>query len=217
MKPYVIAMTGASGALYGVRLVQVMAEMGFPIELIVSEPARVVIREELKIPVHGLGREEDLIKLFGPAVKGRIQAHSPKDFTAAVASGSYPTAGMAIIPCSMGSLGAIASGISQNLIHRAADCTIKEGRKLVLVPRETPLSAIHLENMLKLARLGVAIVPAMPGFYSSAATLQDMADFIAGKVLDQWGIAHALYPRWTGPHAPTGDSLEKTEKWNQKT
>ena len=199
MKPYVIAMTGASGSLYGVRLVQVMAEMGFLIELIISDPAKLVLREELKIPVQGLVREEDLLEVFGPGVKGRVHPHSPKDFTAPVASGSYPTAGMVIIPCSMGSLGAIASGISQNLIHRAADCTIKEGRKLVLVPRETPLSAIHLENMLKLARLGVSIVPAMPGFYSSASSLQDMADFMVGKVLDQLGIEHALYPRWTGP------------------
>lgn len=201
MKPYVIAMTGASGALYGVRLVQVMAEMGFPVELIVSEPAKLVIREELKIPVQGLSREEDLIEVFGPSIKGRVKAHSPKDFTAAVASGSYPTSGMAVIPCSMGTLGAIASGISMNLIHRAADCILKEGRKLVLVPRETPLSAIHLENMLKLARLGVSIVPAMPGFYSSAATVSEIVDFMVGKVLDQFGIAHTLYPRWTGPYA----------------
>ncbi len=203
MKPYVIAMTGASGALYGVRLVQVMAEMGFSIELIVSEPAKLVIREELKIPVQGLHREEDLIEVFGPAVKGRIHSHSPKDFTAAVASGSYPTAGMAVVPCSMGTLGAIANGLSLNLVHRAADCIIKEGRKLVLVPRETPLSAIHLENMLKLARLGIAMVPAMPGFYSSAANLHEIIDFMVGKVLDQFGIAHTLYPRWTGPYAHT--------------
>ena len=98
----------------------------------------------------------------------------------------------------MGTLGAIASGISQNLIHRAADCVIKEGRKLVIVPRETPLNAIHLENMLKLARLGVRIVPAMPGFYSGAEKIEDLIDFMAGKVLDQLGISHTLYPRWVG-------------------
>ena len=214
MKPYVVAMTGASGALYGVRLVQVLAELGFPVELIVSDPAKLVIREELKIPVRGLTREEDLIEIFGPGVKGCLKAYSPKDFTAPVASGSYPTAGMVIVPCSMGSLGAIASGVSQNLIHRAADCILKEGRKLVLVPRETPLSAIHLENMLKLARLGVAIVPAMPGFYSEAASLSELVDFMAGKILDQLGIAHALYPRWTGPHAGVGSSPDGTSTIN---
>lgn len=209
-------MTGASGALYGVRLVQVLAEMGFPIELIVSDPARLVIREEWQAiqsviaSSAGAKQSQSLLDCFVGLRPSRndkannfpnLKVHSPKDFTAAVASGSYPVAGMVIVPCSMGSLGAIAAGISQNLIHRAADCTLKEGRKLVLVPRETPLSAIHLENMLKLARLGAAIVPAMPGFYSSAATLADMADFITGKVLDQLGIVHALYPRWTGPQS----------------
>ena len=104
----------------------------------------------------------------------------------------------------MGTLGAIASGLSQNLIHRAADCTIKEGRKLILVPRETPLSAIHLENMLKLARLGVRIVPPMPAFYGAQQTVSDMVDFVAGKVLEQMGVSHTLYPRWTGSpgHVP---------------
>ena len=210
-------MTGASGALYGVRLVQIMAEMGLSVELIVSDPARLVIREEIETIRSVIIQKGDGFKSLssfldcfaGPRPPHNDKAidfpnlkfYSPKDFTAAVASGSYPTAGMVILPCSMGTLGAIANGLSQNLIHRAADCMIKEGRKLVLVPRETPLSAIHLENMLKLARLGVAIVPAMPGFYSAAASLQEMVDFMVGKVLDQLGISHALYPRWTGPHA----------------
>ena len=194
MKPYVIAMTGASGALYGVRLVQVMAEMGFSIELIVSEPAKLVIREELQIPVRGLSREDSLIEVFGPAVKGRVKSHSPKDFTAAVASGSYPTAGMAVIPCSMGTLGAIASGVSLNLIHRAADCVLKEGRKLVLVPRETPLSAIHLENMLKLARAGAVILPANPGFYHHPQSVDEVVDFIVARILDHLRVEPQLMP-----------------------
>ena len=124
--------------------------------------------------------------------------HDFHDFTAPVASGSYPTEGMVIIPCSMGTLGAVASGLSQNLIHRAADCTLKEGRKLILVPREMPLSAIHLENMLKLSRLGVKIVPPMPAFYSGQQKISDLVDFVVGKVLDQMGVTHALYPRWVG-------------------
>ncbi len=197
MKPYIVAMTGASGAVYGVRLVKVLLEMGHRIALVISEPARLVIREELGIGLKSLTRREDLTPLFGTELS-LLEAYSPKDFAAPIASGSYPTQGMVILPCSMGTLGAIASGVSQNLIHRAADCVLKEGKKLILAPRETPLNAIHLENMLKLARLGVRIVPAMPGFYSGTKTLEDAVDFVVGKVLDQWEIPHALYPRWTG-------------------
>lgn len=187
MKPYVVAITGASGVIYGVRLVEVLAEQRIPVELVVSDTAKIVMKEEL-------GSEIDL-------GKEGVSVHDFRDFTAPIASGSYPTAGMVIIPCSMGTLGAIASGLSQNLIHRAADCTIKEGRKLILVPRETPLSAIHLENMLKLARLGVKIVPPMPAFYSAQEKISDLVDFVVGKVLDQMGVPHALYPRWVGKAA----------------
>jgi 4-hydroxy-3-polyprenylbenzoate decarboxylase len=154
------------------------------------------------------------LKTCGNDKKETIHLHNFHDFTAPIASGSYPTEGMVVIPCSMGTLGAIASGLSQNLIHRAADCTIKEGRKLILVPRETPLSAIHLENMLKLARLGVRIVPAMPAFYSGQQSVQELIDFMVGKTLDQMGIPHALYPRWVGnlknPHPnplPKGEGI----------
>lgn len=198
MKPYVVAMTGASGAVYGVRVVQALAELGYRVNLVISEPARLVIREEMNLSPKSFSRPDDLAEIFGPAICGRLEVFSPKDFTAPIASGSYPTSGMILVPCSMGTLGAIASGISRNLIDRAADCTIKEGRRLVVVPRETPLHAIHLENMLKLARLGVRMVPAMPGFYSGVQTLEQMIDFVAGKVLDQLEIPHSLYPRWTG-------------------
>ncbi len=187
-KPYVVAITGASGVTYGLRLVEVLMEQQCPVELVVSDTARIVMREEL-----GTGA-----RLPEPSRELRI--HDFHDFTAPIASGSYPTAGMVIIPCSMGTLGAVASGLSQNLIHRAADCTIKEGRRLILVPREMPLSAIHLENMLKLARLGVKIVPPMPAFYSGQQKIADLVDFVVGKVLDQMGVAHALYPRWVGSY-----------------
>lgn len=186
MKPCIVAITGASGVLYGVRLVQVLRDLSIPVELVISDTARIVAREEMGLDL------SDAMPRTG------IHLHGFKDFTAPIASGSYPVEGMFVIPCSMGTLGAIASGLSQNLIHRAADCTIKEGRKLVLVPRETPLSAIHLENMLKLSRLGVRIVPAMPAFYSNQQTIQELVDFLVGKVLDQFGIPHALYPRWVG-------------------
>jgi len=193
LKPYIIAITGASGSVYGVRLLQVLAEMAVPVELVISDTAKIVMKEEsVLIPDH--------LQIVSDHASERSGIHwnDFHDFTAPIASGSYPAEGMVVIPCSMGTLGAIASGLSQNLIHRAADCTIKEGRKLILVPRETPLSAIHLENMLKLSRLGVRIVPAMPAFYSGQQTVQELIDFMVGKTLDQMGIPHALYPRWIG-------------------
>ncbi len=199
MKPLIVALTGASGAAYGIRVVQVLAEQGRRVAVVISDAARLVLREEVENCPAAFSKPEDLEVLFGPAVRGRLEVYSPKDFTAPIASGSYPCAGMVIVPCSMGTLGALASGISQNLIHRAADCMLKEGRRLVIVPRETPLHALHLENMLKLARLGARVVPAMPGFYSGAKNISDLVDFMAGKILDQFEIAHSLYPRWTGP------------------
>ncbi len=214
MKPYIVAITGASGVIYGIKLVQAMLELERNVALIVSEQARVVLHEEMEIPSEHLVHPENLYRIFGSQASRQISLYSPKDFTAPVASGSYPVEGMVVIPCTMGTLGAIASGVSQNLIHRAADCTIKEGRKLVLVPRETPLNAIHLENMLKLSRLGVSIVPAMPGFYSGASKIEDLVHFMVGKVLDQFGIAHALYPRWIGKKiepSPIKDSVSYGE------
>jgi 4-hydroxy-3-polyprenylbenzoate decarboxylase len=189
-----VSITGASGVAYGVRLLQALSEAGVSVELVISDTAKIVMKEELGIEAG----EGDLLSKLGIVNTGKIHLLDFKDFTAPIASGSYPTEGMVVIPCSMGTLGAIASGLSQNLIHRAADCTIKEGRKLILVPRETPLSAIHLENMLKLSRLGVRIVPAMPAFYSGQQSIQELIDFVVGKTLDQMGIPHALYPRWVG-------------------
>ena len=194
MKPYSVAITGASGVIYGLRLVEVLVDRKVPVELVVSDTARIVMKEEM-------GSEARL-----PEASRLVRIHDFHDFTAPIASGSYPIEGMVIVPCSMGTLGAVASGLSQNLIHRAADCAIKEGRKLILVPREMPLSAIHLENMLKLARLGVKIVPPMPAFYTSQENISDLVDFVVGKVLDQMDIPHALYPRWVGSIKPIADS-----------
>ena len=198
VKPYVVAITGASGAIYGVRFVQVLAELGYEAALVISKPARLVIEEELGISLRSITDKEALKVLFDSNVLERINLYSPEDLAAPVASGSYPTHGMIIIPCSTGTLGHIASGVTANLIHRAAECTLKEGRRLVIVPRETPLSPIHLENLLRLARLGVRVLPASPAFYSGAQTIQDLVDFIVGKVLDSLEIPHAVYPRWTG-------------------
>jgi len=199
MRPLIVAITGASGVAYGVKLVRFLLKSGRRVALVISEAGRLVIHEELGIALKSYTRTEDFSDLFGLKTADLFETYSPKDFSAPIASGSYPTDGMVIIPCSMGTLAAVANGISQNLVHRAADCVLKEGRKLVVVPRETPLNAIHLENMLKLSRLGVSVLPAMTGFYSGIQTVDGMVDFIVGKVLDQIKIPHMLYPRWTGP------------------
>lgn len=201
MKPIIVAMTGASGAVYGVRVVQALVQAGKRVALVISEAARLVIREELQSQPASYLNAEALETIFGSTVRGHLEVYSPRDFTAPIASGSYPIEAMVIVPCSMGTLGAVASGLSQNLIHRAADCILKENRRLVVVPRETPLHAGHLENMLKLARLGARMVPAMPGFYSGVKSIDDLVDFMAGKILDQLNVTHSLYPRWTGPTA----------------
>lgn len=197
MRPFVVAITGASGSVYGIRLVRALGELDHPIALTISEPARIVIHEELNIDLGDL-KNPKLEKLFSERVLKHISYYYHSDFTAPIASGSYPTQGMFVAPCATTTLARIASGISQTLVERAAECIIKEGRKLVIVPRETPLSAIHLENMLKLARLGVSVVPAMPGFYSGLKTVDEMIDFVVGKVLDQLNVQHGLFPRWVG-------------------
>ena len=198
MKPYVVGMTGASGAIYGLRFVQVLAELGFDIALVVSDAARLVIQEELGVTLAGLTEKKSFESFFGPQHLDRITLYSNRDFTAPIASGSYPTQGMVIIPASSGTLGHIASGAVTHLIHRAAECALKEGRRLVVVPRETPLSLIQIENLLKLARAGARVLPANPAFYSGAQSIQDLVDFVVGKVLDSLEISHAVYPRWTG-------------------
>jgi 4-hydroxy-3-polyprenylbenzoate decarboxylase len=197
MKPIIVAWTGATGVVLGQRLVKFLLESQRPVHLVVSDAAKLVIQQELSNTASRLNEPEDFESFFGQNIEN-LSVYSNKDFTAPIASGSFPVEGMVILPCSMGTLGAIASGVSLNLIHRAADCVIKEGRRLVIAPRETPLSAIHLENMLKLARIGVRIVPPMAGFYSGVKTIDEMIDFVVGKILDQLEIEHALYPRWVG-------------------
>ena len=202
MKPYVVGITGASGAVYGLRFVQVLTELGHEAVLVVSEAARLVIQEELQVTLTSLIDKAAFEPWLDPTSLERIALCSNRDFTAPIASGSYPTAGMVIIPCSTGTLGHVASGSVTTLIHRAAECTLKEGRRLLVVPRETPMSALQLENLLKLARLGVRVLPASPAFYSGAETIQDLIDFVVGKVLDSLEIPHAVYPRWTGKRVP---------------
>jgi flavin prenyltransferase len=195
----VVALTGASGAPYGVRLIDVLLRAGRTVHLCVSPAAVQVMTREL-------GRAIDPDKfapaaLFGgpPPVSGQLRYHHYRDFSAGIASGSFPTAGMVICPCSMGTVGAIAHGLSENLIHRAADVHLKERRKLVLVPRETPLGLVQLRNLTACAEAGAVVLPAMPAFYTRPRVVADMVDFVVGRVCDQLGVEHQLFERWGDP------------------
>jgi len=194
----VLAMTGASGAAYGVRLLEVLARTGPTVHLVVSPAAVQVLQTEMDRKIH-LDHFQ-LADLLGPSAEkvtsGRIVYHDYRDFSAGIASGSFQTAGMVICPCSMGTVGAIAHGLSQNLIHRAADVHLKEHRKLVLVPRETPLHLVQLRNLTICAEAGALVLPAMPAFYTKPVTLDDMVNFIVGRICDQLDVEHDLFPRW---------------------
>jgi len=181
----VIAITGCSGVVYGVRLLEVCRQLGIETDLVVSAAAELLLKLEL-------GKSADELR------KLATRSYSPDDLTAPIASGSVRTDGMVIAPCSMKTLGAVASGVADNLIARAADVTLKEGRPLVLVPRETPLNLIHIENMARLKRAGATILPAMPAFYNKPKTVSELIDFIVGRVLDILGVEHQLYKRWQG-------------------
>lgn len=194
MSEYLVALTGASGAVYGVRLVEELLKRGDDVELVISPSGFLILREELGLDL-GKSPAQKLKSYFGK-VKGRLSYSSYDDLLSPSASGSSLKKAMIICPCSMGTLARIASGISGNLIERAADCFLKERGRLVLVPRETPLNQIHLENMLKLSRMGAVILPAMPAFYTKPETIEDMVDFVVGKTLDSLGIENALYKRW---------------------
>ncbi|MDI6782853.1 MAG: flavin prenyltransferase UbiX [bacterium] len=192
MLPYIVAITGASGVIYGKRFVECLVDCKIPVYLILSDPAKQIIQDELKIKV----KPEIVTSLLGKTAKKYITVFKNNDLTAPIASGSCKTAGMLVIPCSMATLSAIATGNSRSLIERAADVTLKEHRRLILVPREMPLNAIHLKNMLELSQIGVDIVPPMPGFYHHPKAIEDMVDFVVGKVLDLLQIDHNLYRRW---------------------
>ncbi|MGC4376289.1 flavin prenyltransferase UbiX [Fictibacillus sp. Mic-4] len=193
MEIFTVGITGASGAIYGVRLVQELLKAGCRIHLIVTEAGWQVFREEL-----GWNTEDrtTIINTHFQSENGELHYHTLRDFNAPIASGSYQNKGMVIMPCSMGTLSGIANGASGNLLERTADVMLKEGRKLLLVPRETPLNRIHLENMLKVTDAGGKIVPAMPGFYHLPKTLDDIVNFLVGKVMDTLGVHHDLFTRW---------------------
>jgi flavin prenyltransferase len=190
--PFTVAITGASGAPYAVRLLEQLCAAGQRVSLIVSGHGMRLLSTETGIESMAALRD---------AVGGRgwddfVTVYDDADRGAAPASGSARSAGMVICPCSMGTLSAIAAGSSRSLVERAADVTLKERRKLILVPRETPLSTIHLENMLKLSREGVVILPASPGFYHRPASIADLVDFVVARVMDQMGVEHSVGRRW---------------------
>lgn len=196
-KRITLAFTGASGAPYGLRLLQCLLEADCEVFVILSKAARIVIgtETELALPA-GTGASEQALRSWVGTDKGRLVLCGLEQWTAPVASGSGAPSAMVVCPCSTGTLSAIACGASDNLIERAADVAIKEGRKLILVPRETPFSAIHLENMLKLSRLGVTIMPAAPGFYHQPESVSDLVDFMVARLLDHLGVEQTLLKRW---------------------
>ena len=194
--PLVVGITGASGAPYGVRLLEVLLAAGRDIHLAISPSGKAVIEEEL-------GRRVDLdqfdaASLLGkaPPVAGRLHYHHYKNLMAPIASGSFLTAAMVICPCSGSTLAAVAHAMGENLIHRAAEVHLKERRRLVVVPRETPLSLPQLRNMQAIHEAGAVVLPAAPGFYARAETVADLVDFVVARICDQLGVANDLVPRW---------------------
>jgi 4-hydroxy-3-polyprenylbenzoate decarboxylase len=222
---FVVAMTGASGSIYAVRLLEVLMAAGCDMHLAISSPAQGVLKQELDLTVDldrfspsmllldtpasqkdpklqqiramaGISTESSNVLSVAMGEPGVVHYHHYRDLSAPIASGSFLTQGMVICPCSGGTLSAIVHGASGNLIHRAAEVHLKERRKLVLVPRETPLSVIQLENLRRAAEAGAAILPAMPGFYHGVASVQDLVDFVVARICDQLGVENGLIRRW---------------------
>lgn len=211
---FTVAITGASGSIYAYRTLVHMAASGVVerINLILSSSAETVARVELGVDL----READLTKIndwIGLHKDSKlIQLHRLDNLAARPASGSHRQEGMVVVPCSMGTLGAIAAGLSTNLIHRAADVTLKEGRRLVLVPRESPLNIIHLKNMLRLAQAGAHIIPASPGFYHRPQTIEGLVDHLVFRILDHLGIPHSDQTKWKGLSDQTSEmQINKSE------
>lgn len=193
-----LALTGASGMPYGLRLLECLLQADCRVQLLYSQAAQIVARQEMnfELPSRPADAKAALISRFPAVDRDKLQVFGREEWFAPVASGSNPPDAMVICPCSMGTLAGIAQGLSDNLIERAADVVLKEGRKLVIVPRETPFSAIHLENMLRLNRAGAVILPPSPGFYHHPQSVQDIIDFVVARMLDQIRVPHQLMQRW---------------------
>lgn len=196
-KKIVVGITGASGAIYALHTVRALLANGVEVHLVISDYGLYVVESETDFSIKKPSILDAFREKFGDCVlDGAIVKHSNKDLASSISSGSFKTDGMVIVPCSMKTLSGVAQGFSSNLIERAADVTLKEGRTLVLVPRETPLNRIHLKNMLAAEDAGAHILPAMPAFYQKPTTIEDLADFIAGRILSLFGIEARLFEPW---------------------
>ena len=196
--PVCLALTGASGLAYGLRLLECLLQAQRPVQLVYSQAAQIVARQELDLELPSRPAEARAALLARlPGVQAELlQVFGREEWFAPIASGSNPPQAMVVCPCTMGTLAAIAQGLSDNLIERAADVVLKEGRKLILVPRETPFSVLHLENMLRLARAGAVILPPSPGFYQRPQSVAEIVDFVVARVLDQLQVPHRLLAPW---------------------
>jgi len=196
MKNIVVGITGASGAIYGLRLIEELLHAEMQVSVLLTHAGQQVLAFETGLNLSGKHQEcsQQLKEHFN--TKNNLQYYNIDDFFAPVASGSSAPDGVVICPCSMGTVGRIAAGLSDNLLERVADVALKEDRKLLLVPRETPFNQIHLENLLRLSKAGAQILPAMPGFYQQPETVEDLVNFVVGKILDRLGVKHQLFKRW---------------------
>jgi 4-hydroxy-3-polyprenylbenzoate decarboxylase len=182
---------------YGIRLLECLLEAGCHVQLLYSQVAQIVAKQEMDLDLPARAKEaQTYFRECYSTLPGQLEVYGREEWFAPVASGSNPPDAMVVCPCTMGTLASIAQGLASNLIERAADVVLKEGRKLVLVPRETPFSAIHLENMLRLSRAGAVILPPNPGFYHHPQSVEDMVDFVVARILDQLAVPHTLMPRW---------------------
>jgi 4-hydroxy-3-polyprenylbenzoate decarboxylase len=201
---FFVGITGASGHVYAERLLRELVRAGHEVDLALTTAGAEVLRHELLVDAGERG--EDLARALpgwlGAETAARIRVHASDAIGAPPASGTALGGGAILVPCSMGTLARVAAGFSSNLVERAADVALKEGRRLLLVPRETPLSEIHLENMLRLARMGAIVLPAMPGWYHRPRSLEDLVGHLVGKILDRLGVEHGIGARWAGPREP---------------
>jgi 4-hydroxy-3-polyprenylbenzoate decarboxylase len=196
---FAVAITGASGALYAMRTLAALLERGCHLEIVISEYGRRLLHDELGDAASVSRLREYLVETYGEAAsKGTFAVLSNRDLGASLASGSHDCEAMVIVPCSMKTLAGVAHGLSRNLVERAADVMLKERRRLVIVPREAPMSLPQLKNMVLCAEAGAMILPAMPAFYQKPTTIADLADFMTGKILSALGLSHDLYPKWNG-------------------
>lgn len=209
-RTFALGWSGGSGIAYGMRLLEVLLEGGHTVHLVASPAALRVLRHEAGVELDPT--RPDLAGLVRPELRARLHVHDPAAVEAAPSSGSAAIAAVILCPCSMGTLARVAHGFSSNLLERAADVALKEGRPLIVVPRETPLSPLHLRNMLSLAESGAVVLPAMPGFYHRPQSVQDLVDFVVAKVLDRLGVASPLIRRWATPPAPPASPWHEGEE-----